>query len=1490
MFSDRSAHDRKVACVLMPLYTRIMKETARLMDYLQTIEGAGCASGSNTEVGQFAILYLRKILAELDSPRDFFRIGGARKLDFKPRRKNAAYTTRYIAENLHRLYERIDINDLHAYHAGSARSRLYNTLSYYRMALLVAANTLEGCTSQKRKNFSGNRTVIKRLHMLRVQSDRLVAIPVEVVDQYKEKAYLLANMDVRASLADGNITCGLEHFVLQGVVEAKQGGRCAPGIDLDLIADQNRTHTPDQLKLYMDVLESSGMFDANWYKQTYGRRKNPLLEYCQKGYLDGKAPNALFDQKWYCETYPDIRIEDAIPAFHYAQHGESEGRQPCERFDATWYRNHNKLNDADGLALVHYLKKGRAEKLNPNRYFDVAFYTAKNPDVIKAKIDPVDHYYRFGWLEERAPSANFDVVAYKMSAMGGMLDTCPVTHKLLSNSVGTEAEPPKASVMVAEIAESMTDDDLPTLSDIAGNIHYFSNPGPDFEGPSTIDCTRLDAKVKAIAFYLPQFHAFEHNDRWWGKGFSEWRNVARGTPRYSGHYQPRIPRDLGFYDLNDKSVLRRQSELALQNGIEAFCFYYYWFNGKRLMDMPINNFMEMDLDQEFCLMFANENWTRTWDGFDSEVLIEQDYLDVDEDAFIEDNARHMRHERYMRISDRPLWIIYRPGLLPDAKNMLGRWRDKWTESLGVTPWMMMAQGFGDEDPREFGLDGAIEFPPHKLCANIPNMHDRLNILDPNYEGYAKSYTDVIDTSLSEKPPVFPLVKTVVPHWDNDARREGRGFTMHGSTPELYEKWLQGSVCYAQQNPIKEESLVFINAWNEWAEGAYLEPDVHYGHAYLNATRRAVHGLTSTRDRQRLLLVGHDAYKHGAQMLLMSMAKIYARQFGMDVTILLKAEGPLVSEYREVCTTVLLEQLGESNLEGWARHQGFDMAIFNTSVTGNLVPALKSAGVKITMLIHELPNLIESYDLAPNMQIVAEQCEFAIFPSTIVQDGFNYYTSNATVEQKIHPQGIYMPVKYSRVARSEIRGELGIPTDAKVVLNVGFADLRKGFDIFLQIARQMIVERPDVHFIWAGAIEQEMQRWVRSDLDEVLEKRIHLIGFTTKMADYYSASDCLFLSSREDPYPSVVLEAMCVGTPVVIFKNATGFDSLISKYGQVVDRNDIAQINRSIVHCLYNDSRAEKLARAEYIDKECRFDDYCFSLLQMLKPDLKKVSIVVPNYNYEQYMRSRLTSIFDQTYPIFETLVLDDCSKDNSIAVIGDVAKDAVRVIELIENETNSGSVFHQWKKGMKASRGDYIWIAEADDLAEPEFIARSLETFSDNTALSFTNSKQIDTQDTVLAEDYNYYYRCVDGALFANDFRLEGEEFIKRALSIRNVIMNVSSVLWNREILDESFDEIGENLYDLSLVGDWRIYLEALGQKGRSVSYIADSLNVHRRHEGGVTQSLDAQVHLKEIEGIHNLIARMFDSDHTDITAMEDYINELKKHLGESALNEREAA
>ncbi len=1473
MFSNRFMHDRRVASTLMPLYTRVMKESVKLTDYQQTVESANSSEDSNTEVAQFANLYLRKILAELESPRTFFRLQGNRKLDVKPRRKSAAYTARYIAENLHVLYERININDLHAYHADSSRSRLFNSVNYYRMALLIAANTLEGGDS-KTKRFSSAKSIRQRLHSLRKKSDRLVAIPPLVVDQFKEKSYLLANMDVRAALADGGITCGMEHFVMQGVQEAKKGGRPTPGIDLDLIQDERIARSEDQLQEIMQALTESGMFDSAWYQKQYGKKKNAVLDYCQKGYLEGRAPNALFNQEWYCANYSEVNSDDVIPAFHYVSQGEAAGLQACESFNGAWYKQNYKLPEAT-LGLAHYLKEGKLRGLNPNAILDVRYYLEQNPDVTKAGMDPVDHYYRFGWKERREPNVKFKTLNYIKDKMNGAGDINPVTFALMHKNASPEIN----TVELDESTESVTDSDLPSLGDIAGNIKYFANPGPDFESPSTLDCAALKAKAKAIAFYLPQFHAFEENDRWWGKGFTEWRNVTRGTPRYAGHYQPRIPRDLGFYDLNDPNVMREQSAMALRNGIEAFCFYYYWFNGKRLMDKPLDMFADLDVDQEFCIMWANENWTRTWDGFDSEVLIEQDYNNEDEDDFIDDTARYFLNDRYMKVNGRPLFIMYRPGLMPDARATFDRWRAKWEEKVGVAPWILMVQGFDNEDPREFGLDGAVEFPPHKICKDIPNMQDQLNILDPAYEGYAKSYTDVIKRSLGEKPPEFPLIKTVVPHWDNDARREGRGFTMHGSTPALYESWLQGAINYADENPFQDEPLVFINAWNEWAEGAYLEPDVHYGHAYLNATKRAVHGLVNFKEKQRILLVGHDAYKHGAQMLLLSMAKIYKCQFGMDVTVLLKKAGPLLAEYQELGQTVVLEQLGEENLEGWLRHESIDIAVCNTSVTGDLVPTLKRAGVAIVSLIHELPNLINEYNLGGNLQMIAEGADHVVFPSQIVKDGFAQFASEGDAKRVIRPQGTYKPIEFEESKRLSIRHELGIQPEDKMVLNVGYADLRKGFDSFLQMAKQMVLERPDVHFVWAGAIAPDMERWVQSDLDEAIAKRIHLVGFTSKMADFYSASDVLFLSSREDPYPTVVLEAMNVGLPVVLYKSATGFDQLISQYGHVVDRNDISQVKRALVQSLYNDSRADKDARVEYVEQHCQFDDYCFDLLQMLRPDIEKISVVVPNYNYEQYMPSRLTSVFNQTYPVFETIVLDDQSKDNSVEAITALAETAGRIVNLQVNTKNSGNVFKQWHKGMKLCRGNKVWIAEADDLASPAFLSRSVAAFNSSTCLSFTDSAQIGPKDEKLADSYDYYFRTVDAELFNNDFRLEGKDFIERAISVRNVILNVSSVLWDTKALTNALDSVGERLYEHKLVGDWLLYLTALAVKGSNIAYVSDSLNTHRRHENSVTHALDNQRHLNEIQAMHEMVNEIIDADFELANAMQDYVVELRKQF-----------
>ena len=362
-----------------------------------------------------------------------------------------------------------------------------------------------------------------------------------------------------------------------------------------------------------------------------------------------------------------------------------------------------------------------------------------------------------------------------------------------------------------------------------------------------------------IAFYLPQFHPIEENDAFWGKGFTEWRQLAKGMPRFPGHYQPRIPRDLGFYNLENIDVLRAQAKLAKSAGIHGFGYYYYWFNKKRVLERPVEKLLESDVDMPFMLIWANENWTKTWDGSESQILLKQDYNIDDEEALLDDLSRHFLDRRYIRINDRPLFVIYNPKNIPDTADTIKRWRRKLTSRLGVEPLIFMAQTFGARDPRDHGLDGAIEFPPHKLSDKLPGRPTP-DAYSSDFAGRVIDYDDLVKTSLDEDDPEFPLIKTIVPSWDNDARRPNRGLTLENISPVKYQNWLFELITRAFDAPILGTPVVAINAWNEWAESAYLEPDVHFGGAFLNATARA---YVSARNN-RLLAASISSPEFGCQ--------------------------------------------------------------------------------------------------------------------------------------------------------------------------------------------------------------------------------------------------------------------------------------------------------------------------------------------------------------------------------------------------------------------------------------------------------------------------------------------------------------------------------------------------------------------------------------------------------------------------------------------------
>jgi lipopolysaccharide biosynthesis protein len=358
----------------------------------------------------------------------------------------------------------------------------------------------------------------------------------------------------------------------------------------------------------------------------------------------------------------------------------------------------------------------------------------------------------------------------------------------------------------------------------------------------------MKSKIKPIAIYLPQFHPIPENDEWWGKGFTEWTNVTKTQPRFEGHYQPHLPADLGFYDLRLEEARLAQEQMAKAYGIHGFCYYHYWFNGKRLLHEPLDRKMNNPKeDLPFMMCWANENWTRAWDGLDKEVLLHQDYDFEDDTAHIQHLISYFKDDRYIKVEGKPVFIIYRPNLFPDILKTIKIWRKAVQEAGFTDLYIGYSQSVENQfSPKSKGFDFAFEFHPNAInCpSGIPYPRSffekairrikkkiKIEVADLNYYVDYLSYSSR-QTEKDYKEGVYP---GITPMWDNSARRKNNNFILHNSTPENYKTWLK-SIKENYPWETVPENFLFINAWNEWAEGNHLEPCQKWGTAYLEVTK------------------------------------------------------------------------------------------------------------------------------------------------------------------------------------------------------------------------------------------------------------------------------------------------------------------------------------------------------------------------------------------------------------------------------------------------------------------------------------------------------------------------------------------------------------------------------------------------------------------------------------------------------------------------------
>ncbi|WP_410515269.1 glycosyltransferase [Paenibacillus sp. BR2-3] len=654
--------------------------------------------------------------------------------------------------------------------------------------------------------------------------------------------------------------------------------------------------------------------------------------------------------------------------------------------------------------------------------------------------------------------------------------------------------------------------------------------------------------------------------------------------------------------------------------------------------------------------------------------------------------------------------------------------------------------------------------------------------------------------------------------------------------------------------------------------------------------------TSLKYNNTILFVSHDAQNAGASILSLNIVKSLKEVFNKDVIVLFLKGGPLINDFSKYATIINLNQNSLSYLENESevnkiikdfKNKGINTCISNSIVSNILTKTMFEHGIKVTSLVHELPTSINTYNFIEAAKYAAQYSEKIVFPNFFVRDSFAKAFSIEDRKVHVRPQGIYNKRKSllnKETAKRKLCETLDIEQSSIILLGGGYGDIRKGFDIFFSIAKDILLEdnKKHYHFVWVGQVEPILEKWMKHDAQILnIDSNIHQIDFQVNLSPVLQGADLFLLPSREDPFPSIVLEAIDNGTPTVCFENSGGMGEFIKRLGVIpASYLNIKEIVSEICRLLDDEGLYQNIQQKghELIDQELNFSDYVNHLLYLTRVEdmqHKEVSVIIPNYNYEDYIEDRLNSIIYQTVKPKEIIFLDDMSTDNSVSVAEEILKRSRIPYKIIKNKVNVGC-FGQWIRGIKEATGDIVWIAEADDLCEGNMLEKLLPSFNiDEVNLAYCQSEIIDAESNRIGYVYTEYTKDLSETKWNSSYCIEGREEVVQGLAIKNTIPNASAVLFRASV----FEGIEEHLSRYKIGGDWLAYLYAL--KTGKISYISETLNYHRRHSSSIVSKNEQKIELfQEMIAIKQFILDHFEIPNSILERFLEHVPNEYKRLG----------